>query len=303
MVTLGIMSIIVMILLAVPGILADMLYLRDVHNQIAPISAEVTQIPTQLRQTVDELGENLRFTFPTSTLFDLGQASLLPDSIEIIDYMVGSLSQYPGHRIVIHSHSDSSLINTLQFPSSYHLTASRAISIANHLIYGHGFDPSLIYPVGLGGYRPVDTNDTSEGRANNRRVEILVLEPVSRLEEYINFNYSTGLLFGAGQASLLPHDVEMIDNIAISLAQYHCYQIIILGHTDSVPINTLQFPSSYHLAAARAISVTNHLIYNHGFDPRLLYPVGLGGYRPLDTNDTPEGRANNRRVEILVFAQ
>lgn len=72
------------------------------------------------------------------------------------------------------------------------------------------------------------------------------------------------------------------------------------GHTDNVPINTIRFPSNWELSASRATSVLRY------FSDELAFPedrLGIAGYadkKPLDTNDTPEGRAANRRVEIIV---
>jgi len=125
---------------------------------------------------------------------------------------------------------------------------------------------------------------------------------VDRLGEYVRIIFPSGMLFAAGQANLVPEAMEMIDYVASFLAQYPGYRISVQGHTDSDPINTVQFPSNFRLSAARAEAVVGRLIYQHGFDPALLYPSGLGEFRPVDTNDTPEGRANNRRVEILVHA-
>jgi len=124
--------------------------------------------------SIDELGEFIRITFESGMLFDSGQATLLPDAIEMIDYVATHLHRFPGHRIAIHGHTDNVPISTIQFPSNMHLASARAIAVHQRLVEFHGFDPWLVEAVGLGEYRPVATNDTIEGRANNRRVEVLV---------------------------------------------------------------------------------------------------------------------------------
>ena len=131
------------------------------------------------------------------------------------------------------------------------------------------------------------------------RIEI----SVSRLGEYITLTFESGMMFDSGQDILRPEAIDVIDYVAVHLRNFPGHRIAIEGHTDDVPINNLRFPSNFHLSAARAIAVMTRLMDYHDFDPIWLTAVGLGEYRPVDTNYTPEGRANNRRVEIKIYAQ
>ncbi|HET8539233.1 MAG TPA: OmpA family protein [Anaeromyxobacter sp.] len=72
------------------------------------------------------------------------------------------------------------------------------------------------------------------------------------------------------------------------------------GHTDSIPMRGARFSSNWHLSAARAQSVVKLLIAN-GVDPRRMQVVGFGDVRPRAANETPEGRAQNRRIEIKIL--
>lgn len=127
---------------------------------------------------------------------------------------------------------------------------------------------------------------------------------VSELGEYVRVTFGSGMLFDSGQASLRPEAIEVIDTVASVInSQHPGHRIAVHGHTDNAPISTIQFPSNWQLSAARAISVMTHLMYQHGMNPALLEAVGMGEYRPIATNETAEGRAANRRVEILIFAQ
>lgn len=78
-------------------------------------------------------------------------------------------------------------------------------------------------------------------------------------------------------------------------------QVRIEGHTDNIPVNTERFPTNWDLSSARALKVLKYFIDAHSFDPTRLSAVGHGEYRPADTNDTPSGRAKNRRVDIMVM--
>jgi chemotaxis protein MotB len=76
--------------------------------------------------------------------------------------------------------------------------------------------------------------------------------------------------------------------------------IRIEGHTDSIPVRNDQFPSNWELSTQRAVNVVKFLISECGIDPRRLSAAGYGDSRPLASNDTPEGRAVNRRVNINI---
>ncbi|MBI2413287.1 MAG: OmpA family protein [Deltaproteobacteria bacterium] len=78
-------------------------------------------------------------------------------------------------------------------------------------------------------------------------------------------------------------------------------QVRIEGHTDNIPMNTERFPTNWDLSSARALKVLKYFIDAHSFDPTRLSAVGHGEYRPVDTNDTPTGRAKNRRVDIMIM--
>lgn len=72
------------------------------------------------------------------------------------------------------------------------------------------------------------------------------------------------------------------------------------GHTDNVPINTIRFPSNWELSAARATSVLRYFRDELGYEENRFSISGYADTHPVDTNDTPEGRAKNRRVELIV---
>ncbi|MEE9165409.1 MAG: OmpA family protein, partial [Nitrospinota bacterium] len=81
-------------------------------------------------------------------------------------------------------------------------------------------------------------------------------------------------------------------------------QIIIKGHTDNVPIGKKikeEFPSNWELSALRAINVVHYLHKKVGISPKTLSATGYSKFRPVATNDTPEGRAQNRRIEITLL--
>jgi len=120
----------------------------------------------------------------------------------------------------------------------------------------------------------------------------------------ISFPASDGLFFNSGSAVLLSPAVTALDALGGMLREYsqRGHGIIVEGHTDNVPMQSAMFPSNRHLSGSRAAAVVEHLIGNWGLDPRAIFSIGMGEYFPIDTNDTVEGRANNRRVDIKVFS-
>jgi type VI secretion system protein ImpK len=111
--------------------------------------------------------------------------------------------------------------------------------------------------------------------------------------------YNKGL-FPSGQAEVGESFRSVIEKIALVLVQDDPPgPYVISGHTDNVPIRTLRFPSNYHLSKARADSVVA-LLQKHLTDPDRLQSEGRADREPIGSNDTAEGQALNRRVEIEV---
>ncbi len=107
-----------------------------------------------------------------------------------------------------------------------------------------------------------------------------------------------GLLFEPGQATLKPSSYRLLDGIIKVLAKSKFY-LIVEGHTDNVPIKTATFPSNWELSAARATAVVRYIANKGGIDPKRLSAIGFGPNYPISPNNTPAGRASNRRVEFI----
>jgi type VI secretion system protein ImpK len=106
-------------------------------------------------------------------------------------------------------------------------------------------------------------------------------------------------LFGSGSATLEPRFLPVIDRIAAAIKQVHGLAMVV-GHTDNEPIHTLRFPSNYELSLARAQSVRDRLAQTLGAADRISV-AGRGAAEPIADNATPQGRAINRRIEIIVL--
>ncbi|RMD49883.1 MAG: chemotaxis protein MotB [Ignavibacteria bacterium] len=110
------------------------------------------------------------------------------------------------------------------------------------------------------------------------------------------------IIFPSGSAELN----ENFKNVLIRLGRILKNipnDIRIEGHTDNVPINTPQYPSNWHLSVARALNTAYFLISQSGMSQDKVSVVGYSEYRPIDTNETPEGRQRNRRVDIVIIKE
>lgn len=130
------------------------------------------------------------------------------------------------------------------------------------------------------------------------------------LDDDINIRYEDrgivlelreAVLFDSGRADLKGESLELLEHISIVLGQLP-NRILVEGHTDNVPINQPMFPSNWELSVSRAIKVVRYLTEIKGLAPGRFVAIGYGEYNPIDTNETPEGRAHNRRVNIVISA-
>lgn len=126
------------------------------------------------------------------------------------------------------------------------------------------------------------------------------LVSVSQTRRGVVIDISASSLFKTGEATLQPESFGALRRVAAVLSKEE-YAIEVEGHTDDVPIKNFQFPSNWELSAARASSVARMLIDN-GVTEKRLAVVGLAANQPLAPNDSPENRAKNRRVTIMIVS-
>jgi len=107
--------------------------------------------------------------------------------------------------------------------------------------------------------------------------------------------------FNSGQANIKPEAYELINTIAEVMTQYN-NPLRLEGHTDNVPISTSQFPSNWELSTARATNGLKYLLKNFEVDPNKISATGYAEFRPIADNATPEGRAKNRRVDLVMLS-
>lgn len=107
------------------------------------------------------------------------------------------------------------------------------------------------------------------------------------------------ILFDSGEAVLKEEFLPTLELLA-DLLRLLPNQVIIEGHTDNVPIHTFLYPTNWELSVARAVAVCRYFVEEQGLHPKRFLPAGYGEYHPIDSNETEEGRARNRRVTVVI---
>jgi len=194
--------------------------------------------------------------------------------------------------VVIVGHTD----NTGDLNHNMELSYRRAVSVADYLI-ATGVDAAKIRTIGRGPEEPIASNETREGRMQNRRVDVAVIAELRALDRMV---FPSAVVFERDSADLYDEGKEFLDiNIltATELMQRATF-IEIIGHTDD------KWDDEYNmkLSKKRAASVRDYLI-SQGVDASKMVTTGMGETMPIASNTTRAGRAKNRRVEILVLGR
>lgn len=126
---------------------------------------------------------------------------------------------------------------------------------------------------------------------------------VTQARDKLSVQLVEKILFDSGKADIKPEGQEVLNKVGNILKTVNGKQIQIEGYTDAMPIRgslKRQFASNWELSTQRATTVVRFLQENSGLEGRYLSAVGYGPFRPVASNDTVEGRAENRRIEIVL---
>lgn len=137
------------------------------------------QIAAQQVEVI-EAENKLKVIFVDKILFDSGSAEINPKGKELLLAVAGALKENKNQNIVIEGHTDDKPLTAYlmkRFPSNWELSTARAAAVARFFVSEGGIQPQRLTACGYSFYRPVASNDSAEGRRQNRRIEI-ILEPV-----------------------------------------------------------------------------------------------------------------------------
>jgi len=129
---------------------------------------------------------------------------------------------------------------------------------------------------------------------------------IKKFRDQISVTLVDQILFEFGKASITFEGEKILEKVGKILKNIQGKQIRIVGHTDNIPIMEeyrYKYPSNWELSAARAAAVIRYFQNNIHLEPKVLEAVGHSFYEPVASNETSQGRAQNRRVEIIIFPQ
>jgi chemotaxis protein MotB len=128
---------------------------------------------------------------------------------------------------------------------------------------------------------------------------------ITRSEAEIKIRLSNNLLFAPEKADINQASHQALGEIVEIVSEYDqvIEKMIMEGNTDNLPIRSSNYRDNFELSLERALNVLYFFKYEGDFDPQKLVPMGYGEYNPVATNDTVEGRAKNRRTDVILVKQ
>lgn len=235
-----------------------------------------------------------KFVIPAAALFDFDSAELSAEGKNAIEGYRSEIRPElaEAYAAVIIGHTDS------VGDPNYNLGLSkRRAETVREFLVETGSPAEKLRIVGRGQNDPIASNETEEGRAKNRRVEVIVIGEARALDA---LRFPSVALFPRRSGVMTPQGKELIaENRELARDQLRrATYIEVIGHTDSVGDDAY----NQELSEQRAKSVRNHLV-DIGVDATKMVSVGAGERMPIASNDTDIGRAKNRRVEVLVLGR
>lgn len=129
---------------------------------------------------------------------------------------------------------------------------------------------------------------------------------ISQLQGKLTVNILDHVLFDSGEAAVKTEGQEILRRLAAVLAAHTNRALHVIGHTDNVPIRASarsRFASNWELSTARATAAVRFLHEQAGVNPKQLGALGYGEFHPVADNATPEGRAKNRRIAVVILPE
>ena len=233
-------------------------------------------------------------TIPAASMFAFDKSELNDDGKAAVDEYITTLGPEltDAYLVLIVGHTDTSGNETYNEA----LSLKRAESVSDYLV-SKGVEADALRVIGRGSKEPLVSNETREGRIQNRRVDIMAVAEVRALDTMLFpsvalFERRSGDISKQGKILLEKNRVEAQQ--MLSRASF----IEIVGHTDDVGDDDYNM----ELSKQRAASVSDYLI-SKGLDASKIVTTGMGETMPTASNSTPEGRTENRRVEILLLGR
>ena len=222
--------------------------------------------------------------------FDFGGDQITDTHRAMLDEVARALESNPrlAAKVVGHSDSLGSEQANLQF------SRLRAEAVTAYLTGDRGIAEHRIVTEAKGSLKPVASNETLEGQGRNRRVVVALRQETGAARRKAKGTWV--LRFDLGGSRLSSENIALLSEVARELRYNSDLEALIVGHSDSIG----QEPLNFQISRARAETAKNYLSRTLGIDEQRIVTQAKGSSRPVASNDTPEGQRRNRRAVIVL---
>lgn len=272
---------------------------RDAIGKIkalsCPSKAAVPEPPLGPVPSAEPTPEMAKYCITLNILFDIDKAVIRDEYRDEVGRVATFMQKFPSTTAVIEGHTD----DVGSDEHNMQLSQQRAESVVNYLVDKFGIDRSRLAAKGYGKTRPIADNATEEGRQKNRRIEAIIacavdIKGLKPLPDKLCLNLK--VQFDTDKADIKPRYDGEIAKVADFMKENPTVTALVEGHTDNV--GTAEY--NMKLSQRRAESVVSYLAEKFGIERSRLAAKGYGETRRIAYNSTPEGRAQNRRVNVIL---
>lgn len=291
---------------------------------------------TKEKISIEHIAEPIRITTPIE--FEFAMSGMPNETLTRVRQLMESLKEYKSLKLVFTGHTDNVAVRRPETVKRYGdnvgLSKARANEVANYFQKELNLKDSQINVQGMGDRQPIASNDTSRGRALNRRVELAIeydknelvdslsLEPSLKLDwcdapemrsqkkvvtEYEKKPYPDRVepvRFMSGEHIITDQYIENLSRLIANLGGKKNIRIHFVGHTDNQPLNPeslLEYGTNQVLSEFRAKRVQEYIRQALGLSNDQVSYEGKGDSMPISSNDNALGMSLNRRVEVEIY--
>ena len=255
----------------------------------------VPEPPLEPVPAAEPTPEMAKYCMTLNILFDIDKAVIRDEYRDEVNRVATFMQKFPTTTAVIEGHTDE--VGTDEH--NMQLSQRRAESVVNYLVDNFGIDRSRLTAKGYGKTLAGYGSGTEDGRQKNRRVEAIIdcavdIKGMKPVPDRLCLNLK--VQFDTDKGDIKPEANNEIANVADYMKENPTVTALVEGHTDNVG----SAEHNMKLSQKRAESVVNYLVDKFGIERSRLSAKGYGDTRRIAYNTTPEGRAKNRRVNVIL---
>jgi OOP family OmpA-OmpF porin len=259
-----------------------------------PAAVPEPEAPPEAIPSLEPAPGRYKYCLTLNIDFDIDKVLIRPEYHNEIAKVGDFMKKYETTTAVIEGHTDN--VGTPEH--NLDLSTRRAGSVVNYLVDHFGIERSRLTAKGFGLTRPVADNSSDAGRQKNRRIEAIIdcAFDVKEIKPPDMLCLTLKVEFDTDKADIKPEHQGEIAKVGEYMQKYPTTTALIEGHTDNIG----GYEYNMKLSQRRAESVLNYLVEKYGIDRSRLNAKGFGYTRRVAYNSTPEGRQQNRRINVII---